>query len=222
MNTNARDYILDKLRAAPRRNVPARPELPPPPEPPPDRSAHVASFKKNLEEVGGRLYQVGDRESFYRTLEEIFRENEVRRAMATTDAVLAPLDLPDWGRRVGMEVRTPRDFRDPAAFKDAVFLEVDAGVTGADFGIASSGTLVLAHDREQTRLVSLAPVLHVAVLPAERLTDDHDLIVDRLYGSGGRPSQVCLITGPSSTADIQATPFTGMHGPRRLVVILLV
>jgi L-lactate dehydrogenase complex protein LldG len=35
------------------------------------------------------------------------------------------------------------------------------------------------------------------------------------------PSQFTFITGPSMTADIQATPFKGMHGPRRLIVILI-
>ena len=35
------------------------------------------------------------------------------------------------------------------------------------------------------------------------------------------PSQFCFITGPSMTADIRGIPFKGMHGPRKVIVILV-
>ena len=219
MATDARDFILSKLRAAPRRELPPRPQVREQPSAAPDRSQLVALFRQSLQEVGGVLFEVADRESLYRKLEEIVREEGVRRAVATTDEVMGPLDLPAWGRGIGVEIRTPSDYHDREAFKNALFREVDAGITGVDLALAPSGTLVLAHDAAQARLVSLAPLLHVAILPVERITADYDQVVDQVFGAGRRPSQVCLITGPSSTADIQATPFKGMHGPRRLVVV---
>ena len=221
MPTDARESILSRLRAAPKRDFPARPVLPWPATAPADRTQLIASFRQSLQEVGGVLFEVDDRASLYRKLEEILREEGVRRAIATTDEVIGPLDLPAWGRGIGVEIRTPPDFKDRDSFKNAVFREVDAGITGVDFAVAATGTLVLIHDRSQTRLVSLAPVLHVAILPMERVVAEYDQVIGQVFGAGGRPSQVCLVTGPSSTADIQATPFKGMHGPRRLLVLLL-
>ena len=221
MPTDARESILSRLRAAPKRDFPARPVLPWPATAPADRTQLIASFRQSLQEVGGVLFEVDDRASLYRKLGEILREEGVRRAIATTDEVIGPLDLPAWGRGIGVEIRTPSDYHDREAFKNALFREVDAGITGVDLALAPSGTLVLAHDAAQARLVSLAPLLHVAILPVERITADYDQVVDQVFGAGRRPSQVCLITGPSSTADIQATPFKGMHGPRRLLVLLL-
>lgn len=222
MTTESRRWILARLRSAagPDRNPAPRPPLPPLSALGTDRGGLLDTFRQKLAEVGGEFHQVENREALYAKLEEILKENEVRRAVATTDRVLASLDLCGWGASRGVEIRTPADFADTAAFKDAIFTEAEAGLTGVDFLLASTGTLVLAHDRDQARLVSLAPILHVAVAPQDSLVADYEPVVTALYESGRKPSQVTFVTGPSSTADIQATPFTGMHGPRRLIVIV--
>lgn len=223
MSTDAREWILSRLKSAPGRGLglPQRPPLPPLSNLGSDRARLLETFRQKLEVVKGEFHQVEDREALYAKLEELFQANGVRRAVAADDSVLAPLDLARWAAGIGVELRTPAGFADPTAFKEALFREADVGLTGADYLIASTGTLVLAHDRGQARLISLAPILHIAVAPAERLVADYEPGVAALYESGSpAPSQATFITGPSSTADIQATPFTGMHGPRRLIVIV--
>ncbi len=223
MSADAREWILSRLKSAAGRGqgLPPRPPLPPLSALGSDPAALLETFRQKLEAVKGEFHQVEDREGLYAKLEELFKANGVRRAVAAADSVLAPLDLARRAAAVGVEIRTPADFSDPDSFKDALFREADAGLTGADFLMASTGTLVLAHDGGQARLISLAPILHIAVAPAERLVADYEPVVAALYEAGGPvPSQTTFITGPSSTADIQATPFTGMHGPRRLIVIV--
>jgi len=223
MSADAREWILSRLRSAPGRGqgLPQRPPLPPLSAFGSERALLVDTFRQKLEGVKGEFHQVEDRRALCAKLEELFKANGVRRAVAAADSVLAPLDLARWAAGIGVELRTPADFTDPAAFKEALFREADAGLTGANFLMASTGTLVLAHDRGQARLISLAPILHIAVAPADRVVADYEPVVAALYESSGSiPSQTTFITGPSSTADIQATPFTGMHGPRRLVVIV--
>ncbi|HSR13810.1 MAG TPA: LUD domain-containing protein, partial [Thermodesulfobacteriota bacterium] len=113
------------------------------------------------------------------------------------------------------------------AFRDAVFDQVQAGITGADFGVAESGTLGLIHRRDQARLVSLAPILHIAVLPAERICAVYEQVAERVFGTQGPggwpplPSQFVFITGPSMTGDIEGVLFKGMHGPRKVIVIIV-
>jgi L-lactate dehydrogenase complex protein LldG len=47
-------------------------------------------------------------------------------------------------------------------------------------------------------------------------------VTGKVFEAGGRPpGQLTFITGPSMTADIQATLFTGMHGPKTLTVLLI-
>lgn len=223
MSADSREWILSRLRSAPGRgqSSPQRSPLPLLSALGSDRDRLLETFRQKLEGVKGEFHHIEDREALYAKLEELFKANEVRRAVAADDSVLAPLELARWAAGIGVELRTPANFADPAAFKEAVFLGADAGLTGADFLMASTGTLVLAHDRSQARLISLAPILHIVVAPADRLVADYEPVVAALYEAGNpAPSQTTLITGPSSTADIQATPFTGMHGPRRLIVIV--
>jgi len=56
----------------------------------------------------------------------------------------------------------------------------------------------------------------------ERLVPVYENVTEILFGQRDTaPGHVALIAGPSMTADIQATPFKGMHGPRKLMIILI-
>lgn len=218
----ARDEILKKLKGAPREELPPRPPQAPPGELSLSREEMIERFTARLGEEAGVVHRVRDYPEALERLDEIVKAEGIRSVMVTTDEVLARLDLPAWGKKRNLRVRTPLDFSRREDFKKAVFDEVEAGITGADWAVAESGTLILVHGKDQARLVSLAPILHIAVVPVERLVPVYERAVERIFRQGRRPpSQVCFITGPSMTADIQATPFKGMHGPRGLIVILV-
>jgi L-lactate dehydrogenase complex protein LldG len=93
-----------------------------------------------------------------------------------------------------------------------------AGITGADWGIAESGALVLASGPQRPRLASLLPAVHLAVLRADRVLPDLAALFAR---AGDLPSALTFITGPSRSADIGFTPVLGAHGPMEVVVLLV-
>ncbi len=222
MIKTARDEILEKLKAAPKMEIPHRPAMQPMDELSWNMEEMIDQFTKHLEEETGVVYRVKDKEEALDKLSEISKTEGLKRVMASTDEVVAPMDLPAWGKRNGVEVLTHKDFNDLDHFKDAVFDEAEAGITGADYAVAESGTLILVHDKDQARLISLAPILHIAIVLAERFVPVYERVTDEVFGSMEKiPSQVSFITGPSMTADIQATRFKGMHGPRRVIVILV-
>jgi len=221
MVLNARAEILARLKSVPPASVPTRPDLPPARELALEAGQLVARFEEQLAAQGGVALHAADQAALLTKLEEILRQEAVTRAMASSDAVLSPLGLEGWGRTVGIEILTPPAFSDRADYTRAVFDQVQAGITGADYAVAESGTLVLVHDARQPRLVSLAPLVHIAVVPRTRIVPTYEAALEVIYGAGRRPSQVTLVTGPSMTADIQATPFKGMHGPQKLFVLLL-
>ena len=221
MVRNAREEILGKLRAAPKREVPLRPEMSPLNEVALDREQMITRFTEALFLQTCVVHRVGDNQEALDKLAEIAKEEKLGKVMASTDDVIAPLDLPSWGKENGIQILTAGDFKDRNSFKDAVFDEVDAGITGADFAVAESGTLGLIHDRDQARLISVAPILHIAIVPTERFVPIYENAIEKVFeDKNAVPGQFTFITGPSMTADIQATPFRGMHGPRRLIVIL--
>ncbi len=97
----------------------------------------------------------------------------------------------------------------------------DAGITEAQWGIAETGTLVLASGAERHRLTSLVPPIHIALVPASRIVATMPSVLNQLTGSDGRHQAVTFITGPSRTADIELTLVVGVHGPKELHVIVL-
>jgi L-lactate dehydrogenase complex protein LldG len=98
----------------------------------------------------------------------------------------------------------------------------DAGITGADRGIASTGTLVLSYGTGRGREVGLLPDIHVAVLAADRIVADLPSALALAHAGGGPPpAALTLVTGPSASSDIEKIRVTGVHGPRKVAVVVV-
>ncbi len=94
------------------------------------------------------------------------------------------------------------------------------GLTGCDGAIAQTGALVLGSRRGSPRSASLLPELHLAVVRPDQLVAD---LAAALEGSAElltRCSTLNLVAGPSRTADIELTLTLGVHGPRRVVIVI--
>ncbi len=105
-----------------------------------------------------------------------------------------------------------------------------ASLAVAFAGIAETGTLVLHAAPESPTTLNFLPETHVVVLPRSRLTGDYETTWNRLRDElGGEPADlpkklprvVNWITGPSRTGDIEQEILLGIHGPRRLHIIIV-
>jgi L-lactate dehydrogenase complex protein LldG len=96
----------------------------------------------------------------------------------------------------------------------------DVGVTGCDAAAAETGSLMMFSAPGRSRVVSLLPPFHVAVVERHRIhfsmAEVFDAYRDRLESS----ASCTFITGPSRTADIELTLTLGIHGPGRVAVIV--
>ena len=182
----------------------------------------TAKFIEEITAQTGVVHRVQDKPNARSTLTKIVQAEGIHTIMESNDDTVAALDLPAWGRENSIKVLNARDFNDRSRFISAVFDEAQAGITGADFAIAESGTIGLIHNKNQPRLISLAPIHHIAVVPIDRLVPVYEDVTEILFDQRDTtPNHFTFITGPSMTADIQATPFKGMHGPRKLEIILI-
>ncbi len=160
---------------------------------------------------------------------------EVHRAAGLAEAldVLGQLlaELP--ARQVAVNAEPPLDGIDLAArWPDVVWYitgqssteqrafcaTADAGITGVDAALAETGTLVVSSGPGRSRLVSLLPPVHIALVATSCLTTD--IFTWTATRGGAIPSSITLISGPSKTADIEQVIAIGVHGPKRLIVIL--
>ncbi len=101
------------------------------------------------------------------------------------------------------------------------YASLAGGLTGADAGLAESGSIVLRSGPGRPRLASLLPTVHVAVLSVARLmrTLSH-YAADHPAAPAG-VSNLVVITGPSRSGDIEQQLNLGVHGPRHLHVVLV-
>ena len=100
------------------------------------------------------------------------------------------------------------------------------GVTAADYALAETATLTMKNRAGQPLYISLLPSIHVAVIrPQQILTNIKELYTllkwDPAQQKEGLTDTMSFITGPSKTADIEATLVHGAHGPRDLYVFVL-
>ena len=107
------------------------------------------------------------------------------------------------------------------AFKEELFHGVDAGFTSTVGGVAETGGLLLMPGPQEPRLLSLVPPLHIALLRASTIQDSLWSAVRALGWGDHLPPNALLISGPSKTADIEQTLAFGVHGPKRLIVVLV-
>jgi L-lactate dehydrogenase complex protein LldG len=128
--------------------------------------------------------------------------------------------LPEGARVV---VPTDLDLDVPGAVADdalsAADLDaLDAVVTRARLAIAETGTIVLDHGPGQgRRAITLVPDHHVCVVDATQVVADVPDAFDLIEGTG----VLTWISGPSATSDIELDRVEGVHGPRRLHVIVV-
>jgi L-lactate dehydrogenase complex protein LldG len=97
-------------------------------------------------------------------------------------------------------------------------------VTPAFAAIAETGTLLLISGPETPTTLNFLPETHIVILYAEKVVAAYEDGWDRLRSGRGQakdlPRMVNFITGPSRTADIEQQLVQGMHGPRRLHIVL--
>jgi L-lactate dehydrogenase complex protein LldG len=168
-------------------------------------------FIENLNKVGGQFAEVAD----------------IKEAAAyIAGHVTGPVLLPPQSslQRAGLAAALAAD--GVAVVEDAWRQQgpaASAGVTGANFALADTGTLVLESTAESMRIATTLPEKHFALLDPGKILSDSLAAVPYLRGFHERTPRnyLAYITGPSRTADIERVLTIGVHGPRELHVLLM-
>ena len=94
----------------------------------------------------------------------------------------------------------------------------DVGLSGVEGALAETGSLIVHSGPGKSRLATLLPPVHVALVPVSCLMPD--IFTWTAARNGKMPANLTLISGPSKSADIEFTLALGVHGPGRLVAVL--
>jgi len=151
-------------------------------------------------------------------LAEIVAEKNINSLVFAKDSVLGKSIHQEWSEEKGPQL-VPYE-NSIEEFKEELF-EIDAGVTTTFGGIADTGTLVLWPTKEEPRLMSLVPPIHIAILDSKRIFHNFREMIVKENWNQEMPTNVLLISGPSKTGDIEFSLQYGVHGPKELVVLIL-
>lgn len=216
MNTDARETVLGRIRAALNNRNPETTE---------SRVGAWEDIPREYDQalrlpIEARLDLLEERLRDYDS--EVTRVAEVDVAAKIRAIVfkrgsrptLRPEGFPEAWTPAGDLLTLDKDF---SAKELDVF---DAVVTGATVAIAETGTLVLQNVPGQgRRAATLVPDFHLCAVRAADVVETVPEAFARLTGTATLPTT--FVSGPSATADIEMTRIKGVHGPRFLHVLLV-
>lgn len=206
--TTSRDTILNRLKES--AQVVAMPE---------PWGSHrefddlAEQFEQALTAVHGEVIRADSLETAVTALGDLMTELGVKTAVANSEEPLTSLDLPTQFPDIDWHIveQTAADLRE-------FCISADMGISSGDAGLAETGTVIISSGSGKSRLATLLPPVHVAMLPTSKLTSD--LFTWTAARQTATPSNITLVSGPSKTADIEQTMAIGVHGPKRFIVIL--
>jgi L-lactate dehydrogenase complex protein LldG len=194
----------------------------------------LPKFEAELTSVAGVPHRAASRQELEELLRVILFQAKADSVVLSRNPLLKQLGLEAQFRDSKMSVTVWPATEDGAlpaaetshgAFAKASFA-ANVGITGVDFALAETGSLVVTSWTEGAQLASLAPPVHVALYRASQLVATLDEALERLRvacasreAAWGR--SVVFITGTSRTADIEQILIRGVHGPGEVHVILV-
>jgi L-lactate dehydrogenase complex protein LldG len=99
---------------------------------------------------------------------------------------------------------------------------IDGVLTGCALAIAETGTIALdGGPRSGRRALTLVPDHHVCLVEAGDVVAGVPDGVQRLAEAARAGRPITLVSGPSATSDIELDRVEGVHGPRRLDVLVV-
>ncbi|CAN5256377.1 hypothetical protein BH09BAC5_BH09BAC5_24570 [soil metagenome] len=96
-------------------------------------------------------------------------------------------------------------------------------VTGCEFLIARTGSILISSKQLSGRRAAVSPKQHIVVCKTSQLILHIKEALKAIKAKYGNtmPSMVSIITGPSRTADIEKTLIQGAHGPKEIFVFMI-
>lgn len=216
----ARDDILGRIRTA--INRPAGSGPPPAPEYA-NRPLIPARAQGTPGELVRRFVEMATEAEI--SIDQVRHAGEVAPAVAAWlkaeglpgRAVVSPdpaMDAYGWANTPGLDIR-----------RGATRGDDPVSVTPTIAGIAETGSIMVTTGSGTPYTLNFLPETHIAVVHADRIVGGYEDAWARVrrHGETGAalPRTVTMITGPSRSSDIERTVTVGVHGPKRLHIVLV-
>jgi L-lactate dehydrogenase complex protein LldG len=183
-------------------------------------------FAAELRALTGRVYRADDNEAAVDQIGAILAEKGASQVIAWDMAQIELPGLPQLLAERGVALCKANIHGGAHTERLQAMEPATVCISGAEAGIAESGSLLLRHGPGRPRLASLLAPYHIAVLRSGQLVRGLGEAIAQARARHGDDiftdtSNLTLITGPSRTADIEMTLSLGIHGPQEIHVVLI-
>ena len=177
----------------------------------------VSLFAKRAESSGAETHLIDGINGLRTTIKEIVADKSCV-AVACGGQLKDRLKMP-----ASELVPASCELIEPEEFNKDKLFKLDVGITGVEFGIAETGSIVLSADQEHSLLTSLVSGIHIALIWPDQIVAD---LMDWTGSFANKANReltagITVISGPSKTADIEVELVIGVHGPGQLHLIIM-
>jgi len=219
MSEQSRDRIFARLRSAAGSAAAAAPQPEPLPTVEYSHPEKIEKLKTLMEAMRTEVH-ITSEQDWLDLLEDILRKRKIKDLLYGPQTPLGEALRQKWQNAVdGLPELVPYEV-EIEDIKERVF-NVEAGITSTRGGIAETGALILWSSKEEPRLMSLVPPIHIAILQADKIYNSLAEVMQKENWSANMPTNAFLISGPSKTADIELVLAFGVHGPKELIVLVI-
>lgn len=172
---------------------------------------HIEQFTVAARNIGAEVFQAGS----VSAAADYIAERLTGTLLLPSFASGARYKLNSVLTKAGLTVETELT-RETAAL-------AEGGLTGVNFALADTGSLVLESTDEAIRLATTLPEKQFALLDPEKILADSLEAVEplRQFHQRDPRNYIAYVTGPSRTADIERVLTIGVHGPKELHILLV-
>jgi len=166
----------------------------------------LTCFKNELEAISGKCIICKDEPDLYSKLKLFVEQKNFAYLYCRDSYIISQL----------------KSHQIPFSNNETDFENMQGGITGCEFLVARTGSILVSSGSESGRQMNVFPPVHIVLAHVSQLVDypeDAFKAIQEKYGAM-LPSTLSTITGPSRTADIEKTLVLGAHGPKEFVVFL--
>ena len=203
---SSREEILQRIAAAPKRRPVFVDSISTTAIYKPIEPDAVSCFKNELETISGQCVLCENETDLYQQLKSFVHDRSLPAIFCRDSYIFQQL----------------QKFEIPCTNEADQFIDMQAGITGCEFLIARTGSVLVSSASESGRQMNVFPPIHIVLAHVSQLVhypEDALVVLQEKYGDS-MPSTVSTITGPSRTADIEKTLVLGAHGPKEFIVFL--
>lgn len=226
---SSRDEVLGRVRDAlsdrPMVDLPDVPRLWP--ETNPTSEEMLDRFATEFAALEGELIRCADmnaaRAEFGKLLDSLASETNAEGGIADAAARIGAIQRPLVRELLeGSSIKTI-EWGEPERTPEAL-VDLPLAVVEAEHLLADTGTCMMIGETVHARLMCYLPPLCCIVTTVDRLRADMGVVwpdVTKQTQDADRRGEFVFMSGPSRTADIEKILILGVHGPKRVVLLLI-